>query len=533
MSQHTRSWWRFLLVVLWMSSSAVFAQNVPSQPETVGDILSRVRQACGLVRLERHARGIRLIGDEQSFGVSTRLDFVFTPRWQAEYKVAGPSLVRSVMNGQVMRRREMGGEVRDLEFAGRAEWIGDVGVLSGLFLADGVGMPFKLSDRKAEGGNPVLVAMLEGGQTIVWVEIDRTTWRPRVYDLLCGDKATQYVLSGELMFDGIWFPEIVTRRGAELRFVKAEVARPDAATFLLERRIPTDVAFDNEADAALEARYTPGGRLLVRPRVDGKDLGWFLFDTGASSTLVEARVAADMGWAKIGESALGGIGPNVLDAGYYKASLLTVGRLTTRGPIIAVADLNLTQAMGTPVVGVLGFPTLARCVVEFDAGGRRVAVLDSRTYELPVGAWEPMRLKESMPVIQAIVERKKGLFCIDTGGHGIVINYPAVSGWKLLEGREVRDDVMQGVGGRITLKLGRVETFGMGGYLAVDVPVHFASEPSPDFMDRYTQGSIGVSILHSYVLVLDYPNDRLAVVAKKDWDAAKARQVPIPAPNTK
>ena len=67
-----------------------------------------------------------------------------------------------------------------------------------------------------------------------------------------------------------------------------------AAAWLAARVWPT-AGFAGEASAAIETRTVAdehGDRItLVRPRLDGRVLGWFALDTGASRTLVDARLA--------------------------------------------------------------------------------------------------------------------------------------------------------------------------------------------------------------------------------------------------
>src|SRR4029079_6780259 len=54
------------------------------------------------------------------------------------------------------------------------------------------------------------------------------------------------------------------------------------------RTAPAPVAFDAAAPAALEVKKAPTGHLLVKPRIAGKDAGWFIFDSGAGNSVVNS-----------------------------------------------------------------------------------------------------------------------------------------------------------------------------------------------------------------------------------------------------
>ena len=123
-----------------------------------------------------------------------------------------------------------------------------------------------------------------------------------------------------------------------------------------------------------------------RARIDGKDLGWFLFDTGGPHFFLERAAAKSAGLGNIGVVPLSGIGGAAAPASLVKAGTITIGPMTVREPVIVVGDLNL-QALGEPVVGVIGFPLVARCVLEFDPEGTALRVFKPGPHTLPAGDW--------------------------------------------------------------------------------------------------------------------------------------------------
>jgi len=62
--------------------------------------------------------------------------------------------------------------------------------------------------------------------------------------------------------------------------------------------VPNDVTFDDAAPPAW--RFTRGKLPLVRPLVDGNEVGWFVLDTGAGSLGIDAGIAASLRLPELG-----------------------------------------------------------------------------------------------------------------------------------------------------------------------------------------------------------------------------------------
>ena len=50
-----------------------------------------------------------------------------------------------------------------------------------------------------------------------------------------------------------------------------------------------------ETPAALETKRAASGHVMVRPLIDGKDHGWFIFDTGAGINVLDSSTADAIG----------------------------------------------------------------------------------------------------------------------------------------------------------------------------------------------------------------------------------------------
>ena len=107
------------------------------------------------------------------------------------------------------------------------------------------------------------------------------------------------------------------------------------------------------------------------------------------------------------------------------------------------------------------------------------------------------------------------VFRLDTGANGsVTFHEPAVRKLGLLEGREVHDAKVGGVGGFVDARQGELAWFEIGGVRTDRVPAMFAVEPKGSFADEGRAGNIGIDLLRSFVMYFDYENGRIAFVAR-------------------
>ncbi len=283
-------------------------------------------------------------------------------------------------------------------------------------------------------------------------------------------------------------------------------------------------AFDPALSPVLEVVRARTGHLLVRPVINGRSPGLFIFDTGAgicvvSTPFVEALELTPAG--NIGTLGVGG-GEN---AELYSAATLELGPMHLADHPFMATDLSfLEQHLGVEVAGVIGYGVLSRCVAEIDLVAPRVALHDPATFALTGGEWTPLDLAERIPAIRARFEDREGLFQLDTGANiAVTFQAPAVRKWNLLENREVSDSRLGGVGGFVAAKRGVVEWFEFGGLRQEKVTATFAMEDKGTHADDRKDGSIGAELLRPFVLVTDYQHERIAFRPREDALPAAGR----------
>lgn len=284
----------------------------------------------------------------------------------------------------------------------------------------------------------------------------------------------------------------------------AQTGAPDIA--------PGAASFDAAAPAELQVRRAPTGHLLVRPVVNGRDAGWFIFDTGAGICCVSTPRVEELGLQPAGSLQALGVGGGE-GAALWRASELRLGPLVLRDHPLMATDLSfLREHLGEEIAGVVGYGVLARCVAELDLVAPRIALHDPAAFDADGTAWSRLDLEGRVPTVEARYEGRDGRFRLDTGSNSAVtFHEPAVREGALLDGRETSEARLGGVGGFVAARRGRLASFELGGVVQHDVQADFALEAKGTFADATRTGNLGAGMLRPFVLVLDYGGGRLAL----------------------
>ena len=284
-----------------------------------------------------------------------------------------------------------------------------------------------------------------------------------------------------------------------------------SAIFTPDDKVRDDFAFDASISPEIEIMKTAMGHFLVRPIINGVQMGWFFLDTGASASAIARHAAPKLELRQIGQFPILSIFGRE-ETPVYKADSLTLGPITIENPVFAEMDLlPINEALGIEIEGVIGFPLFARSIVEVDASADRVFIHDPANFTGENIEWDDLILDFNHPVIPATFEGgQKALFRFDIGAGqiNVIFHTHLVDRLNMIEDREVEEQDI-GVG---VVAFGQLDWIEVAGQRFEDVLAGFSRATEGPFADVNTAGNIGVGLLGSYKLVFDYQNARLAFV---------------------
>ncbi len=505
---------------------ASLALAVPAARAYAGEdanaILAGARAALGLGG--RPAAGIEAVGVAVYRGQDVPFTLTFDSSSRDAAHFGGPTPVTFGYDGTLSWEREPGSPPRFTVLGERDNALLSNWFVTGDWTAPGSPLRFTVAAPSPDStpGTVILSFTLEASPVTGEVELAEGTFLPRRITWSAGTESTTQEMSGWNDLAGFAIPAVIRQAGmhGEPISIRLSAAGPAAAC----ERSPYEAAFAGEPDTAfdasvpaqLEVRRAPTGHLLVHPLVGGEDLGWFIFDTGAGANVLSSPVADEAGLEAFGAVTALGVG-GATQAHFYRAPSLSIGPVTVRDPVFVGMDLSfLDQHMGVRVAGVLGYELLARVIAEFDITSGRIALHDPASYTRDGAAWRELLIYQRHPSVAASFEGGEGVFNLDTGAAQACVTFhlPAIERLGLLKDRATTASHLGGVGGMVSARAGMLEWFELGGRRTEAVPATFITEAVGAYADAYLTGSVGGRLMAPFILVLDYPNRRIAFVER-------------------
>jgi len=371
------------------------------------------------------------------------------------------------------------------------------------------------------GGEPHLVLAL--GHRRARLEIDPETGDLREFDLGQGFRREHWTLGDHVTLDGVRYPRTLVRKGpggpAETFVVERVALEPPLPPS--DYQCPTGgehTRFDRSISAELRVDRASNGFLLVHPRIDGRDAGTFLFDTGAGANTIAPQLADGLGLARAGASWLG-LAAGQTAAGVRTAGSLALGPLTIEQPAFTEMDFGLlSRHAQVEITGIIGYDVLARAVVELELERSRIALFDPTAFELPGASWQEVAIVGAHPYVKGSFEGHAGWFRLDTGAPqvAITLNRPTIERFQLLEGRTVQNEHATVPGGEMDIAIGPVADVIIGGHRFEQLTALFPLESRGAFDDPYTLGNLGQECLKPFRVVFDYRHRRVALIDRAE-----------------
>jgi hypothetical protein len=512
-----------LAAALTLAACGVFAPATSAMQATADAVVA----SADLDKVLEHARtaarrdawsalehGLRLGGTTDLAGMDADFELFFAPDGRYRYDMDGGMARTVAFDGRDVALRERAGPTVHQLLGDREGWHYSEWIHSGYWLEDAC--PIRTEVLRMTEDAASVALMLPDSTVPAMLVLDRETWLPR--ELRMETLGTEAVLSFSEyeLVEGIPIAHKVVSSAAgqvnELRVLDARPASADPGSRYVAPA--QDVHFDPTRAADVELKRVPSGHLLVHPLIEGRDMGWFILDSGAGQNCIDPTVADALDLDAFGSVPAVGVAGTVL-ARFRQGHVLELGPMRLDDPVYVELDLSfLAPVFGVEVAGICGYDVFARSVVELDLAETTLALYDPNAFQLGAGDWGDLALDGGVPSVRCRFEGdREGMFKLDLGDSGGVSFYsPAVEAYALLDGREVTSSRVGGVGGSGRAFDGTIDWFEVGGRRVENPPATFSQAETGVFASSVAVGNLGTLLLSSFRLVFDYPHGRMAFV---------------------
>ncbi len=249
-------------------------------------------------------------------------------------------------------------------------------------------------------------------------------------------------------------------------------------------------------------RWTPG-QIEVEVAVNGAPARWFVADTGAEYSVLQADYAASLGLRtapRLGREFASGVS-------------LRVGAIELRNQDVMVMSLDNFRQQRRPIVGLLGHDFFAAHVVEIDYRARTLTAHHREAFQAPSAATAvPLSFAGRLPVAPLTIRfpgrpAVTARMAVDTGAsQPVVLRHPFAQAHGLLERARQRPATRAGSAECGAVEFLRVPAeevvFGssrIGGLVLWIYPDAIGAGAATE-----TDGVVGNEILSRFRVTLDY-----------------------------
>ncbi|MBN2199874.1 MAG: hypothetical protein JW747_08520 [Candidatus Aminicenantes bacterium] len=295
---------------------------------------------------------------------------------------------------------------------------------------------------------------------------------------------------------------------------------PDGGGFPLQAEAQQKVklTFESGIDPALETMISSGGEILVKPKINDQEVGWFLIDPAVEGMRIAASLAEGLELDSSGTHHLVTTSKAEERRG-WRCPVFVAGPCRAEGLILTeMADEAGEEEGGEAVVGVIGTALLRGVVAEVDMESGEVRLYDPESYDDTRTDWREFRLSHSLPVVRCRFEGDaEGEFGLDLRSPlGIIFFKPTVEAMGFLKNKVTRPGTISGENfGKASVRIGIMEWFEAAGLRLEKTWAVFLTEDIAFPGSGELSGLIGREALREGILTLDYSRTRLAVTAKE------------------
>ena len=257
--------------------------------------------------------------------------------------------------------------------------------------------------------------------------------------------------------------------------------------------------------------------IVLKVRVNGSRALHFIFDTGASVSVIDPQSARALGLRTKGKLSLDATGGSV-QSGLIGPVSLSLAGVTVFKQTLATIDLDAVAPLfGYKIDGIIGHDFINNFVIEIDYGAGLMNLYETASYKYSgAGKSIPFELVEKTPFVRGRIGLNgrapvEGKFEVDSGGTGILIlNTPFVNKHTMLETLTIQaQSKLGGAGGSANAVKAHVPTFELGSLVVKNPLVVFAQGTEGSEGSAEYDGEIGAGFFSQFKMILDYSRSQI------------------------
>ena len=264
--------------------------------------------------------------------------------------------------------------------------------------------------------------------------------------------------------------------------------------------------------------------ILMQVRVNGSRPLKFIFDTGASHSGLNSKVALELGLKPEGDA------DGTATGGRIQGTYTTGVSLSVPGAEVSnqtIFSMPFPTVPGFEFDGVLGYGFISQFVVEIDYLNKQMNLYDPRTYayrgdgkSIPL-AFDGSKIPSVLTSIQVdgrvpVAARLE----VDTGADGtLVINSSFVKKQHLLAAMpNAVNDRGRGLGGEESRLLGEVKAVQLGVFVMKKPPVVLSLDTEVE--SKGGDGVLGGEIFRRFKMIIDYSRQQMILEPNRSFHDA-------------
>jgi hypothetical protein len=468
-----------------------------------------VAKAVDVAKLADLRQDVLIQGSSRALGVDGSYGFRLGPGGKFVFDIKSALGQKIGFDGKDVWEVDRSGATRVLAFSDADTQLVQGALLSNAWLLKGAAVI-------TPGDNRTLNVKLKNSEIDQVITLDEKTDLPKSMTYQSSAGKVEVLLenwtntpAGKLPMKVLW-----REGGVEQSVIGTTVqtAPPLASAYQVPVWLAKDTTFDPALPNEVETKRLSSGHMIVKAAINGKDAGWFIFDSGAEAMCVDKSVADELGLPKMGEVPAVGIG-GVEKVPFRTGTRFSVGPATIQDVHFLQLDLaQIGKMLKLKLGGIVGYDVFRRMIVEMDVKKPSISLFDPAKYTRAIPKWTPIKFDGGNIGMEASFEgNRTGWFRLDTGAGGTVsFHGPFVEKFKLLDGRKTVSIMEGGVGGMQEAKRGQIAYFEMAGHRFDKPEATFSISKSGAFHDHWLIGNIGQNFIDPFILVFDYPQSRIA-----------------------